>query len=197
MIAIQKATKWLNILIIFARNFSKTPVIHQRHIWRTAKVEPYNVFITLVVESMYTSIDNEQGLEAVRNIFQANPSPRRLRSTYLRTYQGVFQTDRYLSIFEQIQLSPKHIFAGMIKSQITRFYITCSQITDFETAWSVLFNALRKRGYSKRFPRSIKSETLANTKTGNSLNTPFSYDPNIDVSSTQCERPYCPTCEFF
>ena len=44
---------------------------------RTAKVQPQTLLITLDVESMYTNIDNEQGLEAVRNIFQANPSPRR------------------------------------------------------------------------------------------------------------------------
>ena len=44
---------------------------------RTAKVRPHTLLITLDVESMYTNIDNEQGLEAVRNIFQANPSPRR------------------------------------------------------------------------------------------------------------------------
>ena len=44
---------------------------------RTAKVQPHTLLITLDVESMYTNIDNEQGLEAVRNIFQANPSPRR------------------------------------------------------------------------------------------------------------------------
>ena len=43
----------------------------------TAKVQPHTLLITLDVESMYTNIDNEQGLEAVRNIFQANPSPRR------------------------------------------------------------------------------------------------------------------------
>ena len=76
-------------------------------------------------------------------------------------------------------------------------YRICSQITDFETACAVLFKALRKRGYSKRFLRSIKSETLANIKTGNSLNTPFNYDPSINASSTQCERPFCPTCEYF
>ena len=43
----------------------------------TAKVQPHTLLITLYVESMNTNIDNEQGLEAVRNIFQANPSPRR------------------------------------------------------------------------------------------------------------------------
>ena len=44
---------------------------------RSANVQPYALLITLDVESMYTNIDNEQGLEAVRNIFQAKPSPRR------------------------------------------------------------------------------------------------------------------------
>ena len=92
---------------------------------------------------------------------------------------------------------PKHTFAGIIKSQITRFYRICSQILDFAAACAVLFNALRKRGYSKRFLRSIKSETLANIKTGNPSNTPFNYDPSINASSTQCERPFCPTCEYF
>ena len=64
-------------------------------------------------------------------------------------------------------------------------------------ACAVLFEALPKRGYSKRFLRYIKRETIANIKTGNSLKTPFNYDPNIDASSTQCERPYCPTHEYF
>ena len=56
--------RWIVVLVI-------------SHDLRTAKVQPYTLLITLDVESMYTNIDNEQGLEAVRNIFQANPSPRR------------------------------------------------------------------------------------------------------------------------
>ena len=44
---------------------------------RTAKVQPHTPLITLDVESMYTNIDSKQGLEEVRNVFQANPSPRR------------------------------------------------------------------------------------------------------------------------
>ena len=283
---------------------------------RTAKVQPHTLLITLDVESMYTNIDNEQGLEAVRNIFQANPSPRRSdkhilellelslknndfefnNETFLQisgtamgkkfapSYANLFMAQwentalekcyqkptmyfRYLddiwilwdhgetqfqtffdilnthspairlsakveknsidfldvTVFKGPQTNetgildtkvffkptdthqllnkssfhPKHTFAGIIKSQITRFYRICSQITDFETACAVLFKALRKRGYSKRFLRSIKSETLANIKTGNSLNTPFNYDPSINASSTQCERPFCPTCEYF
>ena len=45
---------------------------------RTAKVHPHTLLITLDEESMYTNIDNEQGLEAVRNIFQANSSDKHI-----------------------------------------------------------------------------------------------------------------------
>ena len=100
-------------------------------------------------------------------------------------------------LWNKSSFHPKDTFAGIITSQIKRFYKICSQITDFETACTVLFKALRNRGYPKRFLRSIKRETLANIKTGNSLNTPFNYDPSIDASSTQCEWPFCPTCEYF
>ena len=262
------------------------------------QIQPHTLLITLDVESMYTNIDNEQGLEAVRNIFQANPSPRHSdkhilellelslknndiefnNETFLQisgtamgkkfapSYANLFMAQwentalekcyqnstmyfRYrdniwilwdhgetqfqtffdilnthspdirlsakveknsidfldVTVFKGPQTNetgildtkvffkptdtqqllnkssfhPKHTFAGIIKLQITRFYRICSQITDFETACAVLFKALRKRGYSKRFLRSIKSETLANIKTGNSLNTPFNYDPSI------------------
>ena len=96
MIAIQKATKWLNILIIFCKKFLKNTYIKDTYDFlsklRTAKVQPHTLLITLDVESMYTNIDNEQGLEAVRNIFQANPSPRR--------------SDKH--IFELLELSLKN-----------------------------------------------------------------------------------------
>ena len=46
---------------------------------RTTKVQPHTLLITLDVESMYTNIDNEQGLEAVRNIFSSKPITATLR----------------------------------------------------------------------------------------------------------------------
>ena len=61
--------------------------------------------ITLDVESMYTNIDNEQGLEAVRNIFLAKPSPRRsdkhileLLELSLKNNDFEFNNDTFLQI---------------------------------------------------------------------------------------------------
>jgi len=55
---------------------------------------------------------------------------------------------------------PKHTFKGILKSQIIRFHRICSKQKDFETACSILFQAVRKRNYSKRWLRNIKAETL-------------------------------------
>ena len=47
---------------------------------------------------------------------------------------------------------PKHTctFSDILKSQITRFYHICSEPSEFEKAWSILYEALSKRNYSKR-----------------------------------------------
>ncbi|XP_047665625.1 uncharacterized protein LOC113646099 isoform X1 [Tachysurus fulvidraco] len=55
---------------------------------------------------------------------------------------------------------PRHTFAGLVKSQLIRFYRICSRREDFEGATLTLFRALRKRGYSKRFLRKIKNHTV-------------------------------------
>ncbi|XP_072358166.1 uncharacterized protein [Scyliorhinus torazame] len=55
---------------------------------------------------------------------------------------------------------PKHVFRGLIKSQLTRFHRICSENSDFETAVHTLFTALQHRGYTKRFLRYIKSNFL-------------------------------------
>lgn len=51
---------------------------------------------------------------------------------------------------------PKHTLKGIIKSQIIRFYRICSLDHHFHEATETLFTALRHRGYSKNFLRSIK-----------------------------------------
>ena len=45
---------------------------------------------------------------------------------------------------------PKHTFKGLIKFQIMHFFRICSRNKDFENAWSVLFQSLGKRNYSKK-----------------------------------------------
>ncbi|GAA6106737.1 uncharacterized protein LOC105009030 isoform X1 [Tachysurus ichikawai] len=50
---------------------------------------------------------------------------------------------------------PKHTFRGIIKAQLLRFGRICTQKHDFEKAKKALFNALRGRGYTRNFLRSV------------------------------------------
>ena len=81
---------------------------------------------------------------------------------------------------------PKHTFKGIIKSQIIRFYRICNNQSDFELACSTLFDALVPRGYSRRFLRSIKNQTLKQ------LNP---HHPTQGGSSP-CGHKNCKTCPF-
>ena len=75
---------------------------------------------------------------------------------------------------------PKHTFAGIIKSQILRFHRNCSNIHNFDNACTTLFSALKQRGYSPRFLRTLKMETLKSLKSTG--------------KSSKCNDPRCKTC---
>lgn len=56
---------------------------------------------------------------------------------------------------------PKHTFAGIIKSQLIRYWKICSDTECFNLACSTLFRALRtKRNYSVRFLRQLKRNAV-------------------------------------
>lgn len=60
---------------------------------------------------------------------------------------------------------PKHIFSGIIKSQLLRFWRICSQEEDFYRAVRTLYTALATRGYSRSFLREKKSKISNNPGT--------------------------------
>lgn len=62
------------------------------------------------------------------------------------------KTDLHALLFKS-SFHPKHTFAGLVKSQLLRFYRICTQRDDFLNAVGILFNSLRKRGYSRSFLR--------------------------------------------
>lgn len=64
------------------------------------------------------------------------------------------------ALLHKTSYHPKHTFRGIIKSQIIRFHRICTFPTDLQEAIVTLFKALRHRGYSKRFLRKIKTDTL-------------------------------------
>lgn len=61
-------------------------------------------------------------------------------------------TDTHALLHKQ-SFHPKHTFRGIVKSQILRFKRICTQDEHFNNAVSILFKALRKRGYSRHFLR--------------------------------------------
>ena len=67
------------------------------------------------------------------------------------------ETDRH-ALLHKNSYHPKHTYKGLVKSQLIRFHRICTHLEDVEEATSVLFKALRPRGYSRRFLRGIKSE---------------------------------------
>jgi len=94
-------------------------------------------------------------------------------------------TDSHQLLHKQ-SFHPKHTFKGIIKSQIIRFYRICNNKSDFEQACTTLFKALKLRGYSSRFLRYIKSQTLKE------LN-----PPNKSLNGcSPCKEKNCKTCPF-
>ncbi len=77
---------------------------------------------------------------------------------------------------------PKHTFTAIVKSQIMRFHRICSNKNDFDEACTILFSALKHRGYKPRALRKIKSKFLQQLIPRG--------------SSNKCGQPRCKTCPF-
>ncbi len=108
-----------------------------------------------------------------------------------------FKTTDTHQLLHKASYHPKHTFSGIIKSQIMRFYRICSQESDFNEACTTLFQALRKRGYTIRFLRNIKSQTVCSLQKISEPKPPF-LDQTIhnEHRASPCGHPYlCHTCE--
>ena len=116
--------------------------------------------------------------------------------------KGIFDTKVYFKPTDTHQLlhkasfHPRHTFRGILKSQIMRFYRICSQKSDFDSACSLVFKALRSRLYSKRSLRYIKSQTLNDMESGHFIS-PLGVapEPNSEFFAEPCEQRFCHTCE--
>lgn len=101
-------------------------------------------------------------------------------------------TDTHQLLHKQ-SFHPKHTFKGILKSQITRFFRICSREIDFERAWCILSQSLRHRKYSRRWLRSIKSDTFKQLKLKQHRQQPT--NPGRSSSGCKpCLHPRCETC---
>ena len=90
---------------------------------------------------------------------------------------------------------PKHTFKGLIKSQLHRFRKICTDRSDFEDAWSVLYQSLRKRNYPKRWLRKVKEQaTHEIEQKAVALYEYPSVPSSASAGASQCRVAKCKTC---
>ena len=87
---------------------------------------------------------------------------------------------------------PKHVFSGIIKSQILRYHRICNNPLSFQNAVSTLFKSLSSLGYSRRFLRYMKNKTIREIPP----HIPVVLPPlQPETSSGRCNLPGCSLCE--
>ena len=101
-------------------------------------------------------------------------------------------------LLDKTSFHPKHTFSGILISQITRFNRICSEPSEFEKAWSILYEALSKANYSKRWMRRIKFKTVLELKykiLDTELTKKKSSPGPIKTGSFKCGKSQCKTCK--
>ena len=145
---------------------NKSPLLYLRYlddiliIWPHSKEEFWNFF-----EILNQQDDNIK--------LKATISDKSVDFLDVTIYKGTqFETSGYLDykvffkptdthqLLHCKSFHPHHTFKGIVKSQIIRIHRNSSNKQNFNEACSVLFNALKPRGYSTRFLRKINSETV-------------------------------------
>ena len=109
-------------------------------------------------------------------------------------HHNILDTKVYFKVTDTHELldknswHPKHVFLGIVKSQLIRYLRICNNISDFHDATSKLFSVLRaRRHYSIRFLRKIKSDFLKVYHEMGDTEDPAGV-------STKCGDKYCTCC---
>jgi hypothetical protein len=106
--------------------------------------------------------------------------------------RGILDTKVYFKptdtheLLHKSSYHPKHTFSGILKSQILRFHRICNQQADFDQAYKTLANALINRGYTRRFLRKIKNNTIKSLEISQNL-----------CISKACGSNKCKVCKTF
>ena len=144
----------------------KKPLLYLRYlddiflVWTHSENEFWQFFDTL--NNHHDSIKLKATIEMDQidfldvTLFKGN----RFSKTNILDTKVYFKPTDTHQLLHKSSFHPKHTFAGILKSQLLRFYRICNNQNDFEEACAKLFNALRLRNYSKRFLRGIKNKTI-------------------------------------
>lgn len=72
---------------------------------------------------------------------------------YSRVY---FKPTGSHSLLHRDSFHPKHTFSGIVKYQLIRFQLICSNTKDRDSATTTLFTTLKRRQYSRSMLRQVK-----------------------------------------
>ena len=100
------------------------------------------------------------------------------------------------ALLNKSSFHPKSTFKGIVKSQILRFKMISTTNSDFKDAWSVLYNSLRKRRYSKRWLRKVYYDVLGEIESNTRAGLEHSVPGHSKWGFFQCTLRYaCITCK--
>lgn len=170
------------------RKCNKTPTLYLRYlddifgIW-THSLEDFQEF-TNILNNHHTHIKIETTTHPTEIHFLDITTFKDLtfNSTGILNTKIYFKPTDTHSLLHKDSHHPRHVFRGIIKSQLLRFYRYCSKRQDAEEAEQTLFKTLLQRGYSRSFLRKVRKEIL---------------DPSLNPPSKQDDRQIIPLISEF
>lgn len=163
-------------------------------IW-THGIEKFNELLT-ILNSHHPTIKLKATISETEVNF-LDTTVYRSELEHSRLYTKVYfkPTDTH-ALLHKTSFHPKSTFRGIIKSQILRFKSICTTHSDFNQAWHVLFKALCKRHYSKRWLRKIKKDTLSEIESNDRAGLECAIPGNSKDGHFQCNLKFsCLTCQ--
>lgn len=142
------------------------PLVYKRFlddifiVWTHGLTEFQNFFQTLQTHHESISLKFEVDQEKVNFLDTTIFKGPRFRETGILDTRVYFKETDSLQLLDKNSFHPKHTFNGIIKSQVLRYKRNCNNPGDVDKACKKLFRALGPRGYTQRFLRKIKNDTL-------------------------------------
>lgn len=189
--------KWENDAL---QKYAHLPLFYGRFlddiflIW-THGIEKFNEFLNILNNhhptiNLKATISDTEVDFLDTTVYKPYPSSDKL---YTRVY---FKPTDTHALLNKTSFHPKSVFKGIIKSQIKRFKMISTTNSDFKNAWSVLYQSLCKRNYSKRWLRQIYYEVLGEMESNERAGLKLSVPGHSNWGFSQCTlRHSCLTCK--
>ena len=129
-------------------------------IWEHSKEEFYEFLHILNTHHPSITVKAELNSKSIDFLDVTAFKGKRFREKGVLDTKVFFKPTDTLALLHKKSYHPKHTFKGIIKSQILRYSRICNNSADIHDACRKLFAPCIKRGYTERFLRQIKEQTL-------------------------------------